>query len=488
MPVKTEHPHYAHMVSKWVRCRDITDGEDAVHAGGEKYLPRLKDQSNDSYAQYVMRTPFYNATWRTIAGLIGMLFRKPPKIEVPSAVKDMLDDITMSGVPFQMFAYEVCEEALKIGRLGILVDYPMVDITGMTLADARRMNLRPMMQIYRAESVINWRTGRVNNVTVLTMLVLKETEDIPVDEFTMKKEDRYRVLDLFESKYRVRIFKIGLDGLDQLLSESFPLMDGKPLDFIPFTFLSTDDNTAECDEPPLIDLVNLNLSHYRSAADLEHGAHFTGLPTPYICGAQLENPSEKLYIGSESAWLLKNPEAQVGFLEFSGQGLQALEKRLEVKEKQMAILGARMLEPQKKGVETSESQSIHRKGEESMLAAAGQSISLGVTRALKWFCTWAGAEDAEVEFELNRDFYPAPMTPQMLTALVTAWQTGAFSDEVLFENLQYGEVIGQDDTFEEEQTRIQQQGPKLKGQDVDPVTGKPAPVGKLSPTRENGNA
>jgi hypothetical protein len=106
---------------------------------------------------------------------------------------------------------------------------------------------------------------------------------------------------------------------DVLLSEVYPLMNGKPLDFIPFTFLSADDTTPEVDEPPLIDLVNMNLSHYRTCADLEHGAHFTGLPTPYVCGAQLENPNDKLYIGSQSAWMLKSPDAKVGFLEFTAR-------------------------------------------------------------------------------------------------------------------------------------------------------------------------
>jgi hypothetical protein len=37
----------------------------------------------------------------------------------------------------------------------------------------------------------------------------------------------------------------------------------------------------------------------------------------------------------------------------------------------MAILGARMLEQQKKGVETAESMSIHRKGEESDACRCG---------------------------------------------------------------------------------------------------------------------
>jgi hypothetical protein len=449
------------MHPRWRRCRDVTTGQDAVHAAGEAYLPKLKDQDDKEYRAYLGRATFYNATWRTVAGLVGMLFRQPPKLEVPPVVEPLLDDVTMSGVPFLLFAESVCEEAMKLGRVGILVDYPEASVVNMTMADAAAQNLRPMMQLYRAEAIINWKVARVDNVWQLVMVVLREHEAISIDEFTQKYEDRYRVLDLIDRRYRVRMFK--RDGAaDVLLSEVYPFMGGKPLNFIPFTFLGTDDVTPEVDDPPLIDLVNVNLSHYRNTADLEHGAHFTGLPTPWIAGWQPDAAGEKLYIGSSSAWTFKSKDAKAEFLEFKGEGLKTLVDLIDDKELQMSVLGARMLEPQKRGVEAAETVAVHRKGEESMLSSAAQAISLGVERALEWFAYWAGAgEDAEVTFELNRDFYPQAMTPQELTALVGAWQSGAISDQTLFDNLKQGEVISEDVKFEDERARIANSAPKL---------------------------
>lgn len=481
MPVNAQHEDYRRMLPKWQRCRDVSEGQDAVQGAGEAYLPKLKEQTPEDYLAYVKRAMFYNATWRTVAGLVGMLLRKPPVVKVPKPVEELLEDVTMSGVPLQLFVQEVCEEALKQGRLGVLVDYPSVDVQGMTLADAQQQNLRPTMCVYRTESIINWRKERVNNVWTLVLVVLKEKYYERTNEFEQKCEDRYRVLDLTEGKYRVRMYKVQ-DTRDVLLNETFPLMGNKPLAFVPFTFLSTDDNTDEVDDPPLIDLVDVNLSHYRTSADLEHGAHFTGLPTPWVAGHMMDNPGEKLYIGSQAAWVFRDPLAKCGYLEFSGQGLEALETRLANKEKQMAVLGARMLEPQQKGVETAERASIHRKGEESMLSAAAQALSLGLERALRWFCQWSGADVAAkdaVECELNREFYPTPMSDKMLTALVMAWQQGAISFETLFDNLQGGDVIDGDKTAEEEQAAIGDTPPKLQGLGVDPVTGEPAAPTKL---------
>ncbi len=459
MSVKTQHADYARMLPLWTRCEDVSCGQDAVHAAKELYLPKLKDQSNDDYASYVKRATFYNATWRTIAGMLGMLFRKPLIIDVPAAIEQFLEDISMDGSPLQVFAQEVAEECLEKGRCGLLVDFPQANIQGATVADAQKLGLRPSIQLYEAQTIINWRTSRINNQSVISMVVLTEDSITLKDEFTEVKTTHYRVLDLLDGKYRVRIFEVSDAGLDVLLDDKFPLMNNKPMDFIPFVFMSTDDLTPDVDDPPLIDLVNMNLAHYRTTADYEHGCHFTGLPTAVVSGYSADK-GEKLYIGSQSAWVFPDPSAKATYLEFTGQGLTSLENNLTRKEAQMAILGARMLEVQKRGVETADTASIHRKGEESILSSIAQVISMGMTRALGWFAQWAGA-DANVKFEINRDFYPVEMTPQELTALIAAWQSGGISKQVLFDNLKQGEVIDSEVTFEEEEARITNNQPMM---------------------------
>jgi hypothetical protein len=126
--VAAVHPDYKTFSSKWKRTRDVIAGEDAVHTAGVAYLPKLKDEGAREYQARRDRTTFYNATWRTVSALLGMLFRKEPNIQVPTAIEDFLDDITQSGVPFNVFAEEVAFEVLAPGRVGILVDHPPAPI------------------------------------------------------------------------------------------------------------------------------------------------------------------------------------------------------------------------------------------------------------------------------------------------------------------------------------------------------------------------
>jgi len=485
MTVKNEHVDYQNMTAKWQRCLDVCKGQDAIHAAGTTYLPRLGDQTESDYQAYKDRASFYNATWRTVVGLQGMLFRKPPAVTFPKQAEAMLDNITLTGTSLHLFALEVAEECLKLGRVGVFVDFPVAPI-GATQADVLGSNFRPSMKIYSAPSVINWKTKTINNSTMLSMVVIKEVVDLPGDdEFADIAKIRYRVLDLTlngnfsKPIYRVRVFEVEDDSgkpRDVLVEGPFyPKINGKHLELIPFQFIGVDDVSWAVDEPPLIDLVDVNISHYRTNADYEHGCHFTGLPTPVISGYTVDPANtQKFHIGSMTAWVFPNAQAKATYLEFTGQGLDALRTNLDKKEGQMAILGARMLEVQVRGVESANTASIHRGGEQSMLASIAQAISIGIQKTLEMFCKFAGAE-GEVKFELNRDFFPAPMDALTLTAIIAGWQNGAYSYDTMFANLKKGEIVPVEATPEAEQAAIKANPPPA--QDVPTTPGNASPKG-----------
>jgi hypothetical protein len=191
-------------------------------------------------------------------------------------------------------------------------------------------------------------------------------------------------------------------------------------------------------------------------ADHKHGLHFTGLPTPVISGYTPENSSEKLYVGSSSAWVFPNPDAKANYLEYTGQGLGAIAEEKAKLENIMAILGARLLVSEKKDAETAQAAMIHRAGESSILSAIAKTISTGLTNALKTLTEWAGSDSEDVVVTLNSDFFPAELTPQELAALLQGWQMGApgLSDAGLFTILKQRGLVNDEVELEDEQERI----------------------------------
>lgn len=456
MSVKTVHPKYLEVEPEWKKCRDAATGERAIHAEREKYLPRLSQESDSSYNLRLGMTPFFNATWRTIAGLRGMLFRKPPITDAQGTILSALDNIDLAGTSMSDLAQVAVEEALTVGRVGLLVDYPQVeDSDRITQADVIRRGLRATIVLYKAETIINWKTSASNGASRLDMVVLLESASLPgKTEFDHASENRYRVLDIFGGIYRQRVFRINDKDEDVLISESYPKMNNQPMTFIPFVFIGVDMLGPEVDDPPLIDLVNTNLKHYGQATSYERGCFFSGLPTMFISGH--DDESMPIYIGGSVANALPSPDAKAYYVEVAGN-FAALRTNLEDKKREMAVLGARMLEEQKLGVEAAEAIARRTNGEESFLSAIAQTVSKGLTQAVNWFAKWQGVDD-RITYEINRDFVPSKMDSQTLTALVSSWQMGAFSKETLFQNLKQGEIIADDVTFEEEEARTENNG------------------------------
>lgn len=456
--LRKEHKEFDAMKGRWALCRAASDGEHAIHAAKETYLPRLNEEDDTAYNLRLKMTPWFNASWRTISGMGGMLFSKPPIIEFPKSMKDHLEDIDCAGTTMAGLAREVAEEALTVGRIGLLVDYPPSP-TGATQADAKALKLRPMISIYKAESIYNWKESRVGGVTQPVQVRLVEQAEIESeDEFSQSTEKRYRVLDLFQGKYRQRVYRITEKGDEEQVGEDvFPMMNNKAMDFIPFVFIGVDCVGPDVDVPPLMDLITTNLHHYLQATSYERGCFFSGLPTMFVSG--MDDDDDVISIGGSMANSLRNANAKAYYVEVASK-FEALRTNLEDKKREMAVLGARMLEGQKAQTEAAETLARRQSGEESVLSSMSQTISQGLTRALGWVALWAGSTE-KVAYELNKDFTPTTLTSADITSLIAAWQAGAISQETLFNNLQHGEIIDEDTTYAIEQERIASAQPSL---------------------------
>lgn len=455
MPVDDMHQGYLSRTAQWMRCRDAVAGNDAVKGKTTTYLPRLGNQKDDEYQAYVMRACWYGATGRTVLGLTGSVMRKDPVAEVPESMKEHLEDVTETNVTLATFAGSVVQEVLNVGRCGILLDMPEMAEPGMP---------RPHWVQYHAEQIRNWRCEMLAGVKTLTMAVLQEEFEQPgKDQFSYECVTQYRVLRLIGGQYVVDLYRPDPNKPKEfvLVNTLVPVVRGVTIPYIPFVFVNALNLDPMTDKPPLLDLVDVNFSHYRNSADLEHGRHFTALPTPYVTG-MAKDKTGSFHIGSSTAWCIPQAEAKVGMLEFTGQGLGALEKALESKERQMAVLGARMLEEQKLQTEATETHAIRRSGESSLLASIAETISAALTQIATWHAGWVGVKTAEpAKVMLNKDFFGIPLSPTEIAELVKSWQAGAISYETLYYNLEQGEVTRPGVSAEDEQAQIENETPPL---------------------------
>jgi hypothetical protein len=466
MAVNSTHPDYDKMLLKQTRVRDALDG-DRVKAAGATYLPKLSGQDGADYAAYAKRGLYYGATARTLQGVSGLVFRRETMTTLPTAAsEDLITDVTLHKVPIERFAQQTFDEAFSLGRVGVFVSLPTTATPG----------ARAYLTRYRAESIINWQVDDSGARPRLSRVVLKECVYIRdgADVYGLKKVDQWRdvyldergllAVDVWRKASDVGAEAVSMGSEFVRVAAHEPRFRGIRLPMVPFVFINARSIGHEIEEPPLLPLADANLDHYRLMTDYRHGLHYTALPTPYAFGLTEDN---QLKIGAGTAWTSSNSDVKVGMLEFTGAGLNALEKAIENSVGYMASLGARLIEAEKNAAETAETHRLRQGREQATVAGTVQTVNDGLSQALTMMLNMSGIP-GEAAVECNTDLVDASLTPEEFRTLVEALQTGAMAYETFYHNLQRGEITRPGVSADEERAQIAANaGPPLPPMDDD---------------------
>lgn len=429
MPISTTHPKYTKYLPQWTRCRDVVEGSDAVKNAGVKYLPKLSGQSTADYNAYRTRALFFSAAGRSLQGLVGTMTRRTPTID-QEGMDEHFDDVTLNNTSFVELFNESTTEVLTAGRYGMLADVGM---------DGGRSYI----SVYHSENIINW---QYTDAGQLKMVVLREyiyTPDVN-DPFLMRETVQYRYLYLDEGVYTVDVYTDTEEVVGSRPSKSAltlkstitPTQRGDTLDYIPFVCVTPVGLGIDPVKPPILDIVDVNLSQYMTSADLENGRHFAGLPTPVVTGAESE---ASLKVGGSTAWVIANHQAKAYYMEFQGQGLQSLEKAMSEKTGQMAQFSSRLMDTSTRGSEAAETVRLRHSADSATLSSVAIALQGGFNLVFKYLAAFDGVNEPNIE--LNKDFLDTKLTPSELTALTSSYITGAIDLETYVYNLERGELL-----------------------------------------------
>ena len=449
MPVTTVHPDYLKRQSQWKTMRDCIEGEDAIKRGGELYLPKATGSTPQRYEAYKLRARFVNYTKRTLDGLHGLMLRRDPIVEKPddSRLVRVLQNVDKKGSSLYQFLSDSVYDVMITGWGGFLVDFPNVPngTDGLTM---EKEDIRPYIRYYSAESIKNWKYGVINGLEQLTMVTLEEKWESPLNEDPFSHDLRtvYRVLRIINGIYHQQLF---YEEGDEPFQDIPVIINGEPLTTLPFFAAPS----ATPDVPMFLDLARCNIGHYQKTADYENGVHLTTLPTGYITGHDKyvdpeTKEEEAVALGPDAFIMIKEAEAKVGVLNYAGTGLSHCEKALEMAMSDMAILGSRLVSPEKGTSESADSAKIHRAGENARLAGFAKNISESISKAVKTISDWMGIE-GDFSVALCTDYDTLSFDPNALNALANLAEAGKLPLPYVFWNLKNGEYTPDTATLKE---------------------------------------
>ena len=465
MPVNSTHPSYDASEIAWRRNRDAVSGQDAIRDGGSLYLPRpnaadTSRENNARYDRYLERALWYAAPEKTKQSLVGFVFSKgPERREIESQIEYLSEDADGAGASLEQLAKEIIGEQLTVGRVGILVDYPSA-APGVSKEDTARGNLQATFSLYKAESIINWKTTKVGGKHVLSLVVLHEKVAEAKDEFSADLKDQWRVLALVDGTYVQRVYDKNHDQVGEDIEPRNA--SGTRWTSIPFVIIGAETNRPDVDQAPLTQLCHHAIAYWQTSADHRENLYTHGQLTLGIASDlsvedwQAANP-DGVTVGAPTGVFLGEGGS---FHTASAPESSSLSKALESLREEMAELGAQIIT---KGgqAQTAEAARIDASAESSVLSNVVGNASEGLEACLEWACGFMGGDPEKVFYTLNKQFFAEQLDPQTRTVMLSELDRGIIAVSDYRRKLRQTDAIDPSRTDEDIDGDVEAAGPAL---------------------------
>lgn len=473
-----QHPSYVYRLPDWKVCGDVYEGERRIKEQGTVYLPPTESMEADGmavdqpgwkrYNAYRARAVFHDVFKEAVQAMIGVMHRKPPQIEVPDKLADMLKKVSAYGESAASLLRRVNEHQLVYGRLALLLD------VGDNLTVDKAV---PYVAFYPGTSLLNWDVGANDPSDQRIRLALFDESDFERDamlQWTLK--NKYRIVcdrdglgvdEAFGRAYWTARMRDGFvsEGLNWLE----PSIAGRKLDFPPVVTVNANDLVAEPESPPLLGLANIALTLYRNEADYQQNLHQQAQDTLVLIGAEDRDATVKTGAGAVID-LKKGGDAKYVGVNPTGltEQRQAITDRLNM----AADRGTRLLDiGEGGGAASGEALRIRVAARTTTLAQVATTGAEGLATILRAAAVWIGADPEKVKVEPFLDFAEMRFGGDELLKLVQAKKLGApISAETIHDIMRSHDMTSK--TYEEEMDLVAEEGP-------DPgatATGSPQPL------------
>ena len=457
------HPEFDSNIDKWSFVNDICDSENVA-----KYLVKLNpdddsDENTTRNKQFKRRAIFYAVAGYTSRGLVGKAFSKPPVLDAPDSLQYVNNNVDGMSTTIDQQAQDVTRDVVRIGRSGLLVDFPESD-GELSQAQLAAGGIFATISKFDAKQIINWQTKKVGARILLSKVVLamKSKTEGP-DGFSFEEIDiRLELrLDEFEDSqvYSMVEWRKNINSkteFDEWIVAGTVIPEdstGKPLEEIPFVFVGSESNTVKVDPAPMYDIAQINKGHYNNSAIYEDSVFTVGQAQPWMSGITQSHidllKKNNMYVGS--SWLMGVPSGeQMGFAQVEPNTLakEAMTDKINM----MIGLGAMFITPGTAN-KTATQSAGELLAQHSVLSLIASNVSDAYTSALKFVALFMGESEGGT-YTVNQDFVSPAADANMLREVSASFLAGLLPVSDLMTWQQKHGLVDPDKTLEEYQEEI----------------------------------
>jgi hypothetical protein len=427
------------MMEDWQVMAAVTRGTNYIRDLCDTYLPQEPREDDEAYETRVDRSVLSPYTSRLIETAAGAILRKPIHIEGDDYWLDLSQDIDGLGSNINEYARRALVSSLTYGHSAVLVDYPAA--TGArNLAEERAMGRRPYFVHVDAPQIWGWRQADYTMPgSPLTQIRIHEYATRPLNDFGEEQVEQMRVI--YPGKYD--LYTLGQEVVE------FSQTGGFSLDEIPVVPIYSNRRGMLRSQPPLLDIANLNITHYQRQADLIHALHIAAMPTLVLEGWDDTLGSATMGVNYAIAM---TPGNKAYYVQADATSFDAQMQELHSLEGQMSTLGVTKLFGQKFVAESAEAKRIDQAQSNSVLSIISQELESALNQAFGLAAKYVGIEPPEIKIDRDFDYYR--LIGQDVAVLSDLNSQGKISDEMLLEILRRGEILPDNTNVPEEVAKI----------------------------------
>jgi hypothetical protein len=273
----------------------------------------------------------------------------------------------------------------------------------------------------------------------LTQVRIHEYTTRPLNEFGEEQIEQMRVI--YPGRYD--LYTLGQDVVE------FSETGDYSLDEIPVVPIYSNRRGMLRSLPPLLDIANLNLTHYQRQADLIHALHIAAMPTLVLEG--WDDTTGTATMGVNYA-IAMQPGNKAYYVQADATSFNAQMEELKSLEGQMSSLGVTKLFGQKFVAESAEAKRIDQAQSNSVLSIISQELESALNQAFAFASRYVGIEPPTVRIDRDFDYYR--LIGQDVSVIAQLNENGKISNETMLEILRRGEILPDNLNISDELERL----------------------------------
>jgi len=448
----------------WDLIADLLGGTKTMRVSGKKWLPQQEAESTTAYDNRLRRSFLFEAYGDTIDKIAARPFKKAVTWTdgADERLEEVFKDVDKTGRHMTQFGYDLFVTGMRWGLTHIFTDFPTIKRNAedgeqpLSIAEERALGVRPVMVEISPLNLFFWSVAEDKSLQEIRYF---ENSIVPDGDFGDKESKRIKRV--MKDTFEVWELQKVKDKNEESWVELKDLGGKNTAGEIRLSTFYTDQEGDLVARPPLHKLAWMNLTHWQSYSDQRNLLNVARAGVLFGKGFTEDEIDEGVDVGPRSLVFSTNPEANLEWVEHSGDSIKVGQDDIEDIENKMTILGTEpmVITPPK---ETATGRSIDANNNESSVQAWIRRLEAALNESAAFAAKWLKLElPKDFSFDIFNDFGVVLRSKDDLDFLLKARQTREISQQTFLEEIRRRGTISENIDIIEEMARIEKEGPPL---------------------------